>query len=61
MLAIRDLSTDLQEHAHYVHVIKDLVLAQNRDVHVMALKKLVNNKNIDHEIFPEGVRAFARN
>ena len=61
VLAIRSISTELHEHAHTVHGIKDLVLAQNRDVHVLTLKKLVNNENIDQEIFPEDVRAFARN
>ena len=61
VLAIRRLSTDLHEHAHTVHGIKDLVLAQNLEVHILALQKLVNNENIDQDIFPEYVRAFARN
>ena len=39
----------------------DLVLAQNRDVHVLALTKLVENEDIEQDIFPEDVRAFARN
>ena len=51
----------LHEHAHTVHGIKDLVLAQNRDVQILALKKLVNNQNIDQNMFPEDVCAFARN
>ena len=59
--AIRSLTTDLHEPAHTVHGIKDLVLAQNRAVHVLALKKLVNNENIDQDIFPEDVRASACN
>ena len=60
-MAVRSVSTELHEHAHTVHGIKDLVLAQNRDVHVLVLKKLVNGENIDQGIFPEDVRAFARN
>ena len=60
-MAIRSVSTELHEHAHTVHGIKDLVLAQNRDVHVLALKKLVNGECTDQDIFPEDVRAFARN
>ena len=44
-----------------MHGIKDLVLAQNRDMHVLALKKLVLSESIDHDIFPENVREFARN
>ena len=58
-MTIRSISTELLEHAHMVHGIKDMVLAQNRDVHVLALQKMVNNKTIDQEIFPEDVRAFA--
>ena len=62
VLAIRDLSTDLHEHSCTFHGIRDLVLAQNPDVHVFSLKKLlVNNENIDHHIFPEDVRSFAHN
>ena len=60
-MAIRSVSTELHEHVHTVHGIKDLVLAQNRDVHVLALKKLVNGENIDQDMFPEDVRVFARN
>ena len=37
------------------------MLAQNRDVHVLALKKLVNNEKIDQDIFQEDVRAVACN
>ena len=59
--AIRSVSTELHEHAHTVHGIKDLVLAQNSDFHFLALKKLVNGENIDQDIFPDDVRAFARN
>ena len=59
-MVIRSVSTELHEHAHTVHGSKDLVLAQNRDVHVLALKKLVNNENIDQDILPEDVHAFAR-
>ena len=60
-MAIRSVSTELHENAHNVHGIKDLVPAQNRDVYVLALKKLVNGKCIHQDIFPEDVRAFARN
>ena len=61
IMALRDIDTELHEHAHTVHGIKGLVLAQNRDVHVLALKKLVQCEPIDHDIFPENVREFARN
>ena len=60
-LAINDIDTELHEHANTVHGIKDLLLAQNRDVHALAIKKLVAQESIDHDIVPEDVRAFARN
>ena len=60
IMALRDIDTELHEHAHTVHGIKDLVLAQNRDFHVLALKKLVQCESIDHDIFLENVREFAR-
>ena len=60
-LAVHRVGTELHEHTHMVHGIKDLLLAQNRDVHVLVLKKLVNGETIDQDIFPEDVRAFARN
>ena len=60
-LAIKEIDTELHEHANTVHGIKALLLAQNRDVHVLAIKKLVAQGSIDHDVFPEDVRAFARN
>ena len=60
-LAIKDIDTELHEHANTVHGIKDLLLAQNRDVHVLAMKKLVAQESIDQDFFPDDVRAFARN
>ena len=42
IMALRDIDTELHEHAHTVHGIKDMVLAQNRDVHVLALKNWCN-------------------
>ena len=58
-LAIKD--TELHEHAITVHGINDLLLAQNRDVHVLAIKMLVAQESIGHDVFPEDLRAFARN
>ena len=60
-LAVHSVGTELHEHTHTVHGIKDLLLTQNRDVHVLVLKKLVNGENIDQDIFPEDVRTIARN
>ena len=61
IMALKDIDTELHEHTHTVHGIKDLVLAQNRDVHVLALKKLVQCESLDNDVFPENVREFARN
>ena len=61
-LVIKDIYTGLHEHANTVHGgIKELLLAQNHDVHVSAIKKLEAQKSIDHDAFLEDVRAFARN
>ena len=59
-LAIKDLDTELYEDANTVHGIKDLLLVQNRDVHVLAIKKLVAQESFDHDIFPDDVRACVR-
>ena len=61
IIALWDLDIELHEHANTVHGIKDLVLAQNLDVHVLAIKKLVLKETIDFDIFPEDVREFASN
>ena len=61
IMAFKDIDTELHEHTHTVHGIKDLVLAQNRNVHVLALKKLVQCESLDNDVFPENVREFARN
>ena len=60
-LAIKEINTELHEHANGVHGIKDLLLAQKRDVHVLAIKKLVAQEYINHDVFPEDLRAVARN
>ena len=61
VMAIRSVNTELHEHTHTVHGIKGLVLAQNRDVQVLAIKRLVHGEGINQDIFPEDVRTFARN
>ena len=58
---INSLSMLLHEHADTVLGLKDLLLAQNRDVHVLAIMKLVTQESINHDIFSEKVRVFARN
>ena len=60
-LVVESVSMELHEHANTVHGLKDLLLAQNRDVHILAIKKLVMRESIDDDIFPENVRTFAKN
>ena len=52
-LTIHSVGTELHEHTHTVHGIKDLLLAQNRDVHVLVFKKLVNGKTSIKIYFPK--------
>ena len=40
--------------------LKDLHLAQNRDVHFLALKKLMKDEPLDDALFPEDVQDFAK-
>ena len=61
VMVIRTVNTELHEHTHIIHGIKDLVLAQNRDVHLLAIKRLFHGKGLNQDIFPEDVRIFARN
>ena len=60
-LAIKDIDMELHENVNAVHGIKHLFLVQNRDVHVLAIKQLVAQESVDHDVFSEDVRAFARN
>ena len=64
--------TDLLAHLQHVHpanpnLVQRIVhrtqrtKTQNRYDHLLALKKLVQHKNVDQDIFPEVPRAFARN
>ena len=58
---INSVCMELHEHANTVHGLKDLLLAQNRDVRVLAIKKLLTQESIYHDIFSEKERVFARN
>ena len=58
---VNSVSMELHEHANTVHGLKDLLLAQNRDFNVLAIKKLVMQESIYYDVFSENVRTFARN
>ena len=58
--ALRLVGTELHEHQSTMRGLKDLHLAQNRDVHLLALKKLMKNEPLDDTLFPEDVQDFAK-
>ena len=57
---LRPVGTELQEHQSTVRGSKFLQLAQNRDVHILALKKLINYEPLVDILFPEDVQDFAK-
>ena len=59
-LAIKDIDAELHEHVTTLHGFKYLLSAQNRLTHVLAIQN-GSRKCIDHDNFPEDVRAFAHN
>ena len=40
--------------------LKDLHMAQSRDVHLLAIKKLMKNESLEHPVFPDEVQEFAK-
>ena len=59
-LAISEANLEVHEHTNTVHGLKDLLLAQNRDVYILAIKKLVAKESIDNEKIPANVRVLAK-
>ena len=58
--ALRTVGTELHEHFLTRRGLKDLHLAQNRDVHLLALRKLIKGEPLEDTMFPEDVQDFAR-
>ena len=56
---LRSIGTESNEHCLTRRCLKDLQLAQNRDVHLLALKKLMKDEPLEDPIFPEDVQDFA--
>ena len=52
------IRTGLHEHQLTVQGLKDLHVAQKRDVHLLAMKKLMSNEPLDNILFPEDVQHF---
>ena len=60
VLALVDVNSALHEHISTVHGLADLRLAQIRDTHLLATKRLMNNETHPESLFPQNVREFAR-
>ena len=57
-LAINEVNLELHEKTNTVNGLRDLLLAQNRDEHILAIKKLVAKESIDNENFPENANNY---
>ena len=57
---LRMIGTELHEHQVTKRGLKDLHPAQNRDVHLLALKKLMNNETLKDTVIPQDVQDFAK-
>ena len=57
---LRLVGTELHEHQPTMRGLKDLHFAQNRDVHLLALKKLMKSESLDDILFLEDEQDFAK-
>ena len=57
---LRTVRSELHEHHLTKYGLKDLHVGQNRDVHLVALKKLMKNKPLEDPVFPDEVQDFAK-
>ena len=57
---LRTIGTELHEHHLTKYGLRDLRLAQIRDVHLSALKKLLKNESLEDPMFPDEVQDFAK-
>ena len=57
---LRTIGTELHEHHLPKYGLKDLHLTQNRDVHLLALKKLIRNQSLEDQVFPDEVQVLAK-
>ena len=49
---LRESDVELHEHHATVRGLAELRLAQNRDVHLLALRKLMKNEVLEESLFP---------
>ena len=57
---LRTIETKLHEHHLTKHGLRDLHMAQNRDVQLLALTKLMRNEPLEEPMFPDEVQDFAK-
>ena len=57
---LRTIGTELHEHHLTKYGLRYLHLAQNRDMHLLALKKLMKNEPLEDPVFPDVVQNFAK-
>ena len=57
---LRTIETELHEHHLTKYGLRDLHMAQNRDVHLLTLKKLMRNEPLEGPMFPDEVQDFAK-
>ena len=57
---LRTIGTELHEHHLTKYGLKDLHLAQTRDMHLLALNKLMKNEALEDLVFPDEVQDFAK-
>ena len=57
---LRTIEAELHEHHLTKYGLRDIHMAQNRDVHLLALKKLMKNEPLEDPIFPDEIQDFAK-
>ena len=57
---LRTIEAELHEHHLTKYGLRDIHMAQNRDVHLLALKKLMKNEPLEDPLFPDEVQVFAK-
>ena len=57
---LRTIEAELHEHHLTKYGLRDLHMAQNRDVHLLALKKLMKNEPLEDPMFPDEIQNFAK-
>ena len=57
---LSETHVELHGHNATVQVLAKLRLVHNRDMHLLALRKLMKSKKLDESIFPPVVHDFAR-